>query len=54
MNSTLRNRLLGKYYAVIVEINNTWLDQDDNWSANGTLAAPYLLENGFELIESKK
>lgn len=36
----------------LVCIDDTWLD-DGKWCAKGTLAMPYLLANGFELIDNK-
>jgi hypothetical protein len=37
----------------LVCIDDTWLDNDQNWTAKGTLAMPYLLSNGFQLIEAR-
>lgn len=34
----------------LVCIDDTWLE-DGRWTAKGTLAVPYLLSNGFELLE---
>jgi hypothetical protein len=36
----------------VVCMDDTWLD-GDQWTAKGTLAIPYLLENGFTLIEAR-
>ena len=36
----------------VVCIDDTWLE-DGRWTAKGTLAVPYLLENGFELLEAR-
>ncbi len=36
----------------LVCIDDTWL-QDGKWAAKGTLAVPYLLDNEFELIETR-
>lgn len=36
----------------VVSIDDTWL-VDGKWCAKGTLAVPYLLENGFEVIVAK-
>lgn len=35
----------------VVCIDDTWQADDDSWTAKGTLAMPYLLSNGFELID---
>ena len=37
----------------IVCIDDTWRDEHDRWTAKGTLAIPYLLENAFTLIEAR-
>lgn len=37
----------------VVCIDDTWLSEDGAWAAKGTLAVPYLLENGFELMEAR-
>lgn len=37
----------------VVCIDDTWLDENNRWTAKGTLAMPYLLENGFTLIEAR-
>ena len=37
----------------LICIDDTWQDVDGNWTAKGTTAVPYLLENGFELIEAR-
>ena len=45
--------LAGKLWAHgLICIDDTWLD-DGRWSAKGTLAMPYLLEHGFELVEAR-
>lgn len=36
----------------LVCIDDTWLE-DGRWTAKGTLAVPYLLSNGFELLEAR-
>jgi hypothetical protein len=36
----------------VVCIDDTWLE-DGRWTAKGTLAVPYLVENGFELLEAR-
>ena len=36
----------------LICIDDTWLD-NNQWTAKGTLAMPYLLANGFELIEAR-
>jgi hypothetical protein len=36
----------------VVCIDDTWLE-DGKWTAKGTLAVPYLLENGFEVLEAR-
>lgn len=36
----------------VVCIDDTWLE-DGRWTAKGTLAMPYLLENGFCLLEAR-
>jgi hypothetical protein len=36
----------------VVCMDDTWRDGDE-WTAKGTLAMPYLLENGFTLIEAR-
>jgi hypothetical protein len=33
-------------------VDDTWME-DGRWSAKGTLAMPYLLANGFELVEAR-
>jgi tetratricopeptide (TPR) repeat protein len=43
-------RLLTRYGVVCID--DTWLE-NGHWTAKGTLAMPYLLENGFELIEAR-
>lgn len=36
----------------IVCVDDTWLE-DGHWTAKGTLAVPYLLAHGFELLEAR-
>jgi len=36
----------------VVCLDDTWLE-DGRWCAKGTLAVPYLLDNGFELIKAR-
>ena len=36
----------------LVCVDDTWLE-DGLWTAKGTLAMPYLLENGFNLLEAR-
>lgn len=36
----------------VVCVDDTWL-VDGKWSAKGTLAVPYLLDNGFELVDAR-
>lgn len=36
----------------VICIDDTWLDHGQ-WTAKGTLAMPFLLDNGFELIEAR-
>lgn len=36
----------------LVCVDDTWLD-NGKWTAKGTLAMPYLLANGFELLEAR-
>jgi hypothetical protein len=36
----------------LVCIDDTWLE-NGNWTAKGTLAMPYLLENGFHVFEAR-
>jgi hypothetical protein len=43
-------RLLSR--AGVVCVDDTWLE-DGAWTAKGTLAVPFLLDNGFELIEAR-
>lgn len=37
----------------LICIDDTWLDEQECWTAKGTLAVPFLLENGFEIIEAR-
>jgi hypothetical protein len=37
----------------VVCIDDTWRDEQDRWTAKGTLAMPYLLENAFTLVEAR-
>lgn len=34
-------------------IDDTWTDDSGNWTAKGTTAVPYLLDNGFEVVEAR-
>jgi len=43
-------RLLSPYGVVCMD--DTWLD-GGRWTAKGTLAMPYLLDNGFELVDAR-
>jgi hypothetical protein len=36
----------------VICLDDTWLDNGE-WKAKGTLAMPYLLENGFQLLEAR-
>jgi hypothetical protein len=36
----------------VICVDDTWLD-DGKWRAKGTLAVPYLLEHGFEIVEAR-
>jgi hypothetical protein len=36
----------------LVCVDDTWLE-DGSWTAKGTLAMPYLLENGFHVLEAR-
>ncbi|MCV3377855.1 hypothetical protein, partial [Campylobacter sp. IFREMER_LSEM_CL2194] len=37
----------------IICIDDTWRNKNGDWEAKGKLAIPYLLENGFEIIEER-
>lgn len=37
----------------LICIDDTWQDEKGKWKAKGTLAVPYLLENGFKIIEAR-
>ncbi|TDP40210.1 hypothetical protein DEU29_102110 [Idiomarina aquatica] len=37
----------------VVCVDDTWQDEKGYWTAKGTLAVPYLLENGFKVIEAR-
>lgn len=37
----------------VVCIDDTWTDENGNWCAKGTLAVPYLLKHGFEVIAAR-
>jgi hypothetical protein len=37
----------------VICIDDTWQNDSGSWTAKGTLAVPYLLNNGFEVIESR-
>lgn len=34
-------------------IDDTWQDSSSNWTAKGTLAVPFLIKNGFEVLEKR-
>jgi hypothetical protein len=36
----------------VVCVDDTWLE-DGRWSAKGTLAMPFLLDHGFELVDAR-
>ena len=36
----------------VICVDDTWLTEG-KWSAKGTLAVPYLLDNGFEIVDSR-
>ena len=36
----------------VVCVDDTWLNEDENWTAKGTLAVPYLVDNKFKIIEA--
>jgi hypothetical protein len=36
----------------VICVDDTWLE-DGRWTAKGTLAVPYLLDNGFELVDAR-
>lgn len=37
----------------LICFDDTWTDTEGNWTAKGTTAMPFLLENGFSLIEAR-
>jgi len=37
----------------VICFDDTWTDGDGNWTAKGTTAVPFLIENGFEVIEAR-
>ena len=37
----------------VICIDDTWQDEQGHWTAKGTLAVPFLLKNGFEIIEKR-
>lgn len=37
----------------LICLDDTWTDAAGRWTAKGTTAMPFLLENGFELIEAR-
>jgi hypothetical protein len=37
----------------IVCVDDTWLDEKGHWTAKGTLAIPFLIDNGFSIIEQR-
>jgi predicted O-methyltransferase YrrM len=37
----------------VICIDDTWRDEHNRWTAKGTLAIPYLLGNGYTLVEAR-
>ncbi len=37
----------------LICLDDTWQDDQKNWVAKGTLATPFLLQNGFSIIEQR-
>lgn len=37
----------------IICFDDTWQNENGEWTAKGTLAVPYLIEHGFEVIEAR-
>ncbi len=37
----------------VVCIDDAWKDDAGHWTAKGTLAVPYLIQNGFEIIDAR-
>ena len=37
----------------VICVDDTWQDDEGHWTAKGTLAVPFLLENGFKIIEAR-
>lgn len=37
----------------VICIDDTWQDDSGAWTAKGTLAVPYLLENGFTVVQAR-
>lgn len=37
----------------VICIDDAWRNENNEWVAKGTLAIPYLLENGFEIIQER-
>lgn len=37
----------------VICVDDTWQDEKGHWTAKGTLAVPFLLENGFKIIEAR-
>lgn len=37
----------------LICFDDTWLDDAGNWTAKGTTAMPFLLKNGFEIVQAK-
>ncbi|MDE4142360.1 hypothetical protein [Phaeobacter gallaeciensis] len=36
----------------VICFDDTWLDENEKWTAKGTTAMPYLLDNGFEVVSA--
>lgn len=37
----------------VICIDDTWTDEKGNWAAKGTTAVPFLLNNGFEILDAR-
>jgi hypothetical protein len=37
----------------VICIDDTWMDEKGKWTAKGTKAVPFLLENGFQIFEAR-
>ncbi|MDB2331064.1 hypothetical protein N9V74_05065 [Alteromonas sp.] len=37
----------------VVCVDDTWLDENEQWTAKGTLAIPFLIDNGFSIIDQR-